>query len=294
MAKAKVVGVSVGADGTVWCVDSVGFAYKMEGGQWRQNPDAQQVREIAVGNASNVWCRNNKGEVFQLQASDFNSHWSKDTVAKDVETISVGADGTVWLGSQEGKLFMRTAGTWKENAHAKNAKEVTVGSAANVWCRNADGKVFNLQGSAWDGDWDKDTQASWAQSISAASDGTVWLGSADPADKDRLFERESSNKWKKNATGKAVQVSVGAAHTVYCNNADGDIYRLIGDGWVGVASPDLPNSHVIKEGETLGSIVQSVYDLSGAALNAKVDEIVALNGIENRDEIDAGDAIALP
>lgn len=296
MAKAKVVGVSAGADGTLWCVDSVGFAYKMEGKTWRRNPEAKRVREIAVGGASNVWCRNDAGDIFKLQVPDWNSKWTKDNVAKNVQTISAGIDGTVWIGNEDGKLFMRVNDEWKENTKG-TAQEVSVGKSTNVWCRNAAGKVFKLQSSAWDGDWDEDGQASWVQSISAAFDGTVWLSSADPADKDRLFKREGADKWDKNTKAKAIQVSAGSSAKVYCVNESGQIYRLTGSAWNGdwttVTLPDLPKSHLIKEGETLGAIVQKVYKLSGTAAYAKVDEIVALNGLKDGDEIKAGDTIAL-
>ena len=67
------------------------------------------------------------------------------------------------------------------------------------------------------GKWKKDAQASHVQFISAASDGTVWLSSADPADKDRLFRRTGANRWQKDAKGKAIQGSAGAA-----DNLDND------------------------------------------------------------------------
>jgi hypothetical protein len=191
---------------------------------------------------------------------------------------------------------MRVNGGWKENTKG-TAQEVSVGNAGNVWCRNAAGKVFKLKGSVYDGDWDQDGQASWAQSISAAFDGTVWLSSADPADKDRLFKREAADKWDKNAKAKAVQVSVGSASKVYCVNGSGQIHRLTGSSWNGdwtaVTLPDMPKSHLIRDGETLGAIVLDKYKLSGTAAYAKVAEIVAFNGLKDGDEISAGDTIAL-
>jgi len=296
MAKAKVVGISAGSDGAVWCVDSVGFAYKMQGKTWRRNPEAKRVREITVGSADTVWCRNDAGDIFKLRVSDWNSNWTKDSDAKNVQTISAGTDGTVWIGNEDGKLFMYVNNSWKENPKA-NAQEVSVGKATNVWCRNEAGKVFKLKGNGWDGDWDEDGQASWAQSISAAFDETMWLSSADPTDKDRLFKREGPDQWDRNTKVKAVQVSVGSASKVYCVDEFGQIRRLTGSGWNGdwttVPLPDLPNSHLIKKGETLGAIVQDVYKLTGTAAYDKVDEIVALNGLEDADEIKAGDSIAL-
>ena len=213
---ATVIGISIGADGTfvvlIRLVSSI--SWMKTPWEWKRHSTAKDVKEVAVGSAANIWCRNGSGELFRLQGSDWNGSWKKDTVASDVVTVSVGTDGTVWVGNKNGKLIKRSGADWRENPHASDAKEVAVGDAGHVWCRNGAGKVFKLQGSGWNGSWVEDTQASWVQSISAASDGTVWLASADPADKDRLFKREGPNNWKKDATGKAIQVSTSAADKV--------------------------------------------------------------------------------
>lgn len=295
MAIARVIGVSVGADGTIWCVDSAGFVHKFheDPWEWKYSPTAKNVKEVAVGRATDVWCRNGKGELFHLQGSAWDGAWQKDNAAKDVTTVSAGADGTVWVGNKRGELYSRLGGEWKKNPHAADAKEVAVGNASNVWYRNGSGKVFDLQGGVWNGRWTQDTQASWVQSISTASDGTVCLSSADPADKDRLYMREGQNQWKKDKSGRAIQVSAGSAQTVFCVDADGIIFRQMGDGWTNYYGPDMSNFYVIEEGDTLGSIVKDRYGLSGAALNAKVDEIAALNGIVDKDEIKAGEGLIL-
>lgn len=228
---AKIKGVSVGADGTAWCVDTDNRLWKLEESGWKKNPSGRAV-EVAVGDNDNVWCRNAAGEVFKLDGDDWNDGWVKDTKAKDVQTISAAADGTVWVGNKRGELFKRVGkNSWSLKNPTGSAVEVTVGSAKNVWCRNAAGNVFQLQGSDWDSAWKKDTMASWAQSISAAADGTVWLTAKAPQKVDRMWKREGANSWKENPKGYARQVSVGNDHRVMCVNKDGECYRLLSPDW---------------------------------------------------------------
>jgi virginiamycin B lyase len=325
MANVRMSGVSAAADGTLWGVDSTGFVYMLQQQpwQWKRNPTAKRVKEIAVGSQGHVWCRNMDGHIFQLETPAWDANWLQDVGASDVQSISAGADGTVWVGNSQGQLFMRTAGGyieqgatggnvsaalverynrdgghWAQNPHARNAEEVTVGDAGHVWYRDSAGKVHQLIGRTANGRWTADSQASHVQFISAASDGTVWVSSADPADKDRLFRRTGANKWHKDANGKAIQGSAGAADKFYCVNAEGVIYKQSGSDWLVVYGPDLSKTrartHLVQQHETLGSIVQQTYKVSGPALTAKIKEVAAFNGIANPDRIDAGDEIVLP
>lgn len=228
---AKVTGLSVGADGTSWCVDSNSRLWKREGGGWKKNPSGRAV-EVAVGDNDNVWCRNAAGEVFKLDGDDWDDGWVKDTQAKDVQTISAAADGTVWAGNKSGQIFKRVGvNSWSQPNPTANAVEVTVGSANNVWCRNAAGNVFELQGSDWNSAWTQDTMASWVRSISAAADGTVWATAKAPEEVDRMWKREGANSWKMNPKGYARQVTVGSASRVMCVNKDNECYRLESASW---------------------------------------------------------------
>jgi hypothetical protein len=110
----NIVQISVGSDGTRWCRDSLGKLYKMEGGQWRQNP-AGIAAHIAVGDANNVWCHNNAGELFKLTGSAYDSAWEKDQVGKNVTSLSVTPAGTVYVTNNKGEIWERTAsGEWSQ------------------------------------------------------------------------------------------------------------------------------------------------------------------------------------
>lgn len=299
--KAKVVGVSVGADGTTWCCDSAGFLYRHHENHWYRDGEARAV-EVAVGSAAHIWCRNEEGSAFQLQS---NGKWKKDDVARNVATISVGSDGTVWAGNTSGKAIKATGlNQWsKENPDASDVVEVTVGGANNVWCRNGSGKVFKLKSSSSDSGWDEDTVVSLVGSIAAGSDGTVWLTNTDPGNRYRLFklegqDRAGRNRWSDaNPQGRATQVAVGKASEVYCVNDKGQIFRLNGtawnSGWDPVSQPSTPTVYVVQSGDTLGDIVQSHFQLHGAALNQKISEVAAQSQIGNADDINVGDVIVL-
>jgi hypothetical protein len=294
------IGVSAAADGALWGVDSAGFVYKLQQQpwDWKRNPTAKRVKEIAVGSEDQVWCRNSDGDVFKLASAAWDADWVQDDDVSDVQTISAGSDGTVWVGNGKGELFMRNGGGWEQSRYARNAEEVTTGDAGQVWYRDSAGKVHRLIGRDWKSKWQADTFVSQVQFISAASDGTVWVSSNDPNDKDRLYRRMGTNKWDRDASGKAIQGSVGASDKFYCVNAQGAIHRQKGSAWPMVYGPDLSDitarTHLVKKHETLGAIVQKAYQVSGPALTAKIKEVAAYNSIANPDRIDAGMEIVLP
>lgn len=299
--KAKVIGVSIGADGTTWCCDSAGFLYRRHGSHWHRDMKARAL-EVAVGSASNVWCRNREGSVFQLQS---NSEWEKDKVASNAATISVGSDGTVWVGNSSGKAVMATGlNQWsKENPNAKDVVEVTVGDANNVWCRNGSGKVFKLKSSSSDSGWDEDTAVSLVGSIAAGSDGTVWLTNTDPGDSNRLYKREGKNNWSAaDPKYRAAQVSVGRADRVRCVNDAGQIFWLDGSAWNSewkpLGEPDMPTIYIVQSGDILGDIVKTYFSqqgvhLQGAALTKRIAEVAGQSPIASADNIDVGDVIVL-
>lgn len=297
MANVRMIGVSAAADGALWGVDSAGFVYmQREPNEWKRNPSAKQVKEIAVGSKDHVCCRTSDGAIFQLEGTDWDGSWVRDDSARDVQSISVGADGAVWVANTQGKVFMRADGRWEQNPYARDAKEVSVGDTDNVWYRDGSGKVHKLINNDWESKWRTDIQASHVQFISAASDGTVWVGSADPADKDRLFRRTGTNKWHMDETGKAIQGSVGATNKVFVVNDKGTIHHLQGSAWSVVRGPDLASlkMHRVKKNETLGAIVKNTYELSGSPLTAKIKEVAGYNGIADPDQIDTGQEIVLP
>jgi len=291
----KVIGVSVGGDGAVWCADALGSLYMRVGSEWKRNPTAI-ANEVAVGNVNNVWCRNREGSIFKLQGPNYNSAWGKDPVASLVkQSISVGSDGTVWVVNTKGQLVKLEAGQWKHNPTGI-AAEVSVGDANNVWCHNYAGELFQLQGSAWDATWVKAPSASNVVSIGAGNDGTVWV-----ANRWGELWAKVGNEWRKNDKASAVvQVSAGNRDLVWCVNAAGEMFHAQSNDyatyWIKVPSPAMPKRvHVVKEGEWLLKIIRNEFNpTTDAQALALADKVAQLNGWPNREKVlEPGDVIIL-
>lgn len=294
----KVIGVSVGADGAVWCADSAGNVYMRVGNEWKRNPTAI-ANEVAVGNINHIYCRNPQGYVFRLKGTTYDAQWDKDSVASLVtKSISAGADGVVWVVNAKSELVMLDNGVWRHNPHKKDAVAVTVGDAGEVWYCNTAGKIFRLNGSAYDSQWVEEPVASQVKSLSAGHDGTLWVTNQ----KDEIWKKTSAApvNYQKNDKGKAAQISVGSTQLVWCVNAAGEIFHAQGTNydtyWVKVAPPVMPaRTYEVKQGEWLLKIVREQFKpISEADALKKADEIAKLNGWPNREHVlHAGDVIIL-
>lgn len=297
---AKVKGVSVGGDGTVWAVDEAGNIYKREGNAWKRNTHGMAA-EVAVGGDMSVWCRNDAGEVFKLGGTGFDGFWEKDGVASGVTSISAGPDGTVWVANKKGQAVMKDGGAWKQSPTAKDAVEVTVGNAGTVYYRNKGGKIFKLNGHRFDDAWVEDGVASQVASMGAGFDGTVWVTN----NKDQLITFDNGT-WKPNANGAAKQVSVGKAGVVWCVNGDGNVFHAQSAAadthWTPVAGPNTV-VYKIKDGDQLLAILRAKNpNISSAELTKKADAVAKLNGWKgklsdnyggNATALKAGDMIIL-
>lgn len=274
---ARVIGVSVGSDGAVWCVDSAGNAYMRVGSEWKKNPTAKAV-EVAVGTVNNVWCRNSAGEIFKLKGSAHDGGWDKDAAANQVTSISVGGDGTLWVVNKQGQLARRDGNQWQHDPGVKDAVEVAVGNMSNVWYRNKAGRLLKLGAN---GKWQADATASQITSHAVGDDGTVWV-----VNQKGEFWTKFGNEWKKNDKGMGVQISAGRAGLVWCVNAAGEIFHAQAADWptfwVKVAPPkDLPPSatYTIKQGDTLTGVLRAKYPtISTEELYKKSDQVAKLNG----------------
>jgi hypothetical protein len=275
----KVIGVSVGADGAVWCADSLGNLYMRVSSEWKRNPTAIAT-EVAVGNANEVWCRNAEGSIYKLQGATYNAAWGKDPLASQVKrSIAAGGDGVVWVVNNSDQLFKLEGGQWKQNPTGK-AVEVSVGDANNVWCRNSGGQIFRLASAGYANPWIPETVPGLPViSIGAGNDGAVWVAN----EKGELFAKDGPT-WRMNEHGKARQISVGNKNLVWCVNEEGKIFHAESNDWrtywKEVGQPLLPQPvlYEIKENDTLLSIIRVKFDPKNAGeLAKKADQIAKLN-----------------
>ncbi len=275
----KVIGVSVGADGAVWCADALGNLYMRVGSQWKRNPTAIAT-EVAVGNVSHVWCRNSEGSIFKLLGPSYDSGWSKDPIANQVkQSISVGSDGTVWVVNTLGQLWKLEGGEWRSNPTGK-AVEVSVGDANNVWSLNGSGQIFRLASAGATSPWTPETVPGLpVTSIGAGNDGAVWV-----VNKQGELLTKDGPTWRLNPNGKATQIAVGNKGLVWVVNAEGQLFHAESADWKTfwkkVDQPPLPQpvTYTIKMDDTLLGIIRAKYNPRNASeLAKKADQIAKLN-----------------
>ena len=140
----QAVQVSIGFDGTVWCVDKNQNPYQWneEGRIWQQIPGS--VLKIAVVNGSNVWGYNNKGEIFQ-----WNGRFWRQMPGKISKDITAGVDGSVFcVGYPVGSVFSWSGSTWNR-VEGGSLATVSTGDGSSLWGVGEDGRVYTWAGRRW-------------------------------------------------------------------------------------------------------------------------------------------------
>lgn len=286
---AKVRGVSVGGDRTVWCLDVNGRLHKWDGSRWRQNPDAIAV-EVAVGSAGNVWCRNSSGELFRAATSSHDTGWQKlpDYPGDGLRSISANIDGELWIINGAGDVWRLAGGQWSNPGGPRDGRLISTGSRYRV-CYVSQSGALRVSGIDVGG-------LTWAtirrpvaggtevslQSVSYSVEGAIWASDSN----DQLYKRGRTDAtWRHNLNGAAVQVSVGPINEIWCVNAAGQIWRashslgFVNTYWHPMPEPGSAN-YLVKPGDTVFSIVSHhCPGISDANRAGMIDEIVRLNGL---------------
>lgn len=128
--------VSVGADGTVWSVNSAGQVYRLSGGSWEQMPGS--LKQVAVGRASHVWGVNAWDEIYRWNG------WGWDRIGGSLKQIAVASDGTVWGVNLADQIYRLNGGGWERVPGY--LKQVSVGSASQVWGTNSADEIWSRTG----------------------------------------------------------------------------------------------------------------------------------------------------
>ncbi len=185
--------VSVGADGTVWGVNSADQIYRRSGDGWEQIPGA--LKQVSVGATSQVWGVNSADQIFRWTGSGW------EHIPGGLKHVSVGADGTVWGVNSADMIYRWLGGGWEQIPGS--LKQIAVGSASQVWGTNAADLIFRWLGGGWE-------QISGSlKYVSVSSDGTVWGVNA----ANQIFRR-SGNDWMQ-IPGTLKQISVGSSTRVW-------------------------------------------------------------------------------
>jgi hypothetical protein len=259
----KITNLSIGDDGTLWCVDDSqriwGRAANMS--NWVQQPNARAI-QLAVARQDQIWLMNVEGDIYQREGTN----WIRQAGLPRAMDISAGSDGTAWAVDLNQGLWYRTHvnRNWQQDPGAR-AVRMAVSSQQHVWCLNAQGDIYKRES----GVWVLRKQNSGATALDVGSDGAVWyVGTAG-----QLY-RPSGTDWIADPLMKtALWVSVRSLGEICVLTLDGTIWQLKNGKWDKVILPVQPappaKKHKVKKGETLSSIA--------AAYKVTVDQILKAN-----------------
>lgn len=310
---AKVKGVSVGGDRTVWCLDVSGRLHKWEGGRWLANPDAI-AEEVAVGGSANVWCRNSSGELFRAASAAHTTSWQKlpDYPGDGLRSISANLDGELWIVNGAGDVWRLVGNQWSNPGGPRDGRIITTGSRNRVAYVSGSGALrvsgIDVGGLTWAA-IRRPTNAAGQEvtlkSVSYSVEGAIWA--TDTADQMHKRGRTDAT-WRRNLNGAAVQVSVGPTSEVWCVNKAGQVFRAshalgnVNTYWQPIPEPG-SNIYQVRQGDTLFSIIPHLCPgISDANRSRLIDEVVRVNQLtrytdaQGRDiiRIEAGQTLHIP
>jgi hypothetical protein len=197
--------IRVGADGTVWGINSSQNIFRFDGNQFGNVPG--QLTQISVGNSAHVWGLTQQQTIFRFDGNQFNK------VDGQLTQISVGADGSVW-GINSSQNIFKFVPTFGFTQVAGKLIQVSVGNRANVWGINSAGAIFRFVGNQFN------QVAGNLSQIRVGEDGTVWgINSAS-----NIF-RFDGNQFVK-IDGQLTQISVGNSASVWGINSASNIFRF--------------------------------------------------------------------
>jgi hypothetical protein len=206
--------ISVGSDGTVWGINSIGQTYMLNPftQTWQQAPIL--FAQIAVGSQSFVWALNAAGQVYRYDP--ILESW--DQIPGTLSQIAVGSDGDVWGINSSGQIyhFNPTTQTWTAIPGA--LAQIAVGYDGAIWGINAAQQIYRFN---------PGTQ-SWQQipgalkRVAVGADGDVWgINNAG-----QIYHFNTLRQQWDNAPGSLAQIAVGSASNVWGINAAGAIWRF--------------------------------------------------------------------
>jgi hypothetical protein len=286
---AKVKGVSVGGDATVWCLDRDGRLHKWEGNRWWANAEAI-AEEVAVGSSAHVWCRNNRGELFRATSPQATTGWQKlpDYPGDGLRSISANRDGELWIVNGAAEVWRLAGNLWTRPGNAGNGRIVSTGGRDRVCYVDAGGALrvsgVDVGGLTWASIRRPivNNREVSLKSISYSVEGAIWASDVN----DQMYKRGRTDSiWRHNPNGVAVQVSVGPTTEVWCVNAAGQIWRAshalgnVNTYWQPMPEPS-STTFTVRQGDTVFSIVNHLCPgITEANRQMVIDELVRVNGL---------------
>lgn len=227
--------ISVGANGTVWGVNSSQQIYRLLGAPTRPYQALSIIQgatldQISVGVDGAVWgVSGGTVEFFNRGTQTFQAVPGAPTMAQ----VSVAAGNDVWGVDLSGNIYEYVAGTspaWTHIPGELNLVQVNTGPlpyGSSVWGINASGETYYYDFAT----------SSWVQipgnlgTLSVGVDGTVWgINGQLQVYRYSGSTNGSVGTWT-NIPGSLSEISVGSANNVWGINAQNDVYYY-NNGWV--------------------------------------------------------------
>lgn len=204
--------VSVGADGTVWGVNSANeiFMYNAQAQSWTQAPG--ELVQVAVGSANAVWGINAIGEIYRWNANA--GSW--DLIPGNLSQIAVGADGDVWGINYASEIYQFSSSSQSWQQIPGSLKQIAVGFDGAVWGVNDSNGVYRFNpGTGLFGE-----VPGVMTSVAVGADGDVWaLNNGNGYHFDRVTQTFDQ------IPGTLSQISVGTGSNVWGVGGTGQVYE---------------------------------------------------------------------
>lgn len=210
----SLVQLSVGADGTVWGINTSKQIYTYNSGtnSWTYIPGA--LIQVAVGSGTAVRGVNESQLIYQWDASQ--SKWIN--VPGALTQIAVGSDGDVWGVNYQSSVYHYDSQTGSFGQVRGSLARLVVGSSGAVYGLNAAGGIYwyNPGNNAFE----PLSQIIGFNQIAVGSDGDFWATRDDIAYHfNPAYDRLDSTQ------GNITQVAVGYGAAVFGLDSAGDIFE---------------------------------------------------------------------
>jgi len=168
--------ISVGADGSVWGVNSQGSIYKWSPtiADWvGSTGNAGGPGRIAVDPTGRPWVVRNTGEIYRKGDGDPSTdNWQ--LMPGPATGIAIGGDGSIWISNAAGAVYKWDGSSNWIQTTAAGVSRIAVNPQGIPWAIKLSGEIWTKQ----DGD---PTAANWtlmpaqATDVSVGPDGVVWV-----------------------------------------------------------------------------------------------------------------------
>ena len=216
--------ISVGADGTVWGLNSAGqpFMFNPQTQTWQQAPGL--LTQVTVASSGVVWGLNAAGQIYRYDPST--QGW--DQIPGILSQIAVGSDGDVWGMNSSSQIYHFNAATqtWVQIPGA--LAQLAVGYDGAVWGLNASQQVYRFNPGTQN--WQQ--VGGLLKRVAVGADGDVWgINSAGQTYHFNALSQQWQNtgaSLKQIAVGSATNVwGIDAAGGVWCFNAQAQAWKQV-------------------------------------------------------------------